>query len=141
MNAVLQPSCLTLDTILTPGPVERGLYHVAGGTDAIEDVVQRLVDLLKGESDAPARQTVPGSLLYAGPRRWRRSSHVGPIYWIDCGHTVDSGRIAFAARERGLDPARVLRAIKIVRPISTSQLAQALDEIPKPALWARSNAV
>jgi hypothetical protein len=40
------------------------------------------------------------------------------------------------ARRRGLEPARILRAIKVGAPLSTSEYQEMLERVPNPALLA-----
>lgn len=147
------PVLLELEDLLVQGPVQPGLYAARGDRDTVPRLLEIVVDLLWFDAltpfrDAPAVAGIrEGDTLSAGsdgcfPGGVRRSegrkapSLIGPLFWIDSGNSFDPYRMSVAARRRGLDPARVLRAIRVARPFTAFQFRQMLDKVPFAARGA-----
>ncbi len=128
---------VTLDKLIVPGPVERGLYVASGSADLMQSTLKRLVDLLDVEHSTEHIPDIPTSKLgYSAHRYWRRNSRIGQLIWIDSGNQFDPYGISREAKRRGLDPMRILRTIKVGRPFTAYQFQQMLERVPNPALWA-----
>jgi hypothetical protein len=127
-----------LSDLISPDPVERGLYVARHEEVSPSQVMGRLVSLLAFESQQQKSVEAqrPSQLRYSPLRAWRRCSRIGQIIWMDTNHTFDPQQIISESRRAKLDPARVLRAVKVWRPYDAAQLINLLDRIPNPALWA-----
>ncbi len=125
-----------LHNLLTTGPVERGIYVASGGRDLVPRVQEGLVDLLWRYSLRNSSDAFPEENTNSIPRFSRRVSQIGQIIWVDSGNIFDPYHISVMARQRGLDPLRILRAIKVGRPFTAFQYQQMLERVPNPALLA-----
>lgn len=129
------PLITKLQDLITAGPVPRGFYVATGGRDLADQVQERLVDLLWKYSVRHAGETNADegvSFSHVG----RRPSQIGQLIWVDSGNIFDPYHMSTLARQRGMNPARVLRAVKVGRPFTAFQFQQMLERIPNPALWA-----
>lgn len=125
-----------LHNLLTTGPVERGIYVASGGGDLVPRIQEGLVDLLWRYSLRNSSEAFPEENSNGIPRFSRRVSQIGQIIWVDSGNRFDPYQISVMARQRGLDPLRILRAIKVGRPFTAFQYQQMLEKVPNPALLA-----
>jgi hypothetical protein len=126
-----------LSDLISPDPVERGLYVARSQDVTPAHVLSQLVSLLAYESrdveTAPART---GQLRYTPNRAWRRCSRIGHLIWMDTNHSFDTQHVISESRKAKLEPTRILRTVKVWRPYDALQLVRLLDRIPNPALWA-----
>ncbi len=125
-----------LNNLLTTGPVERGIYVASGGSEFLPRIQEGLVDLLWRYSLRSSGEGFPEENANGIPRFSRRVSQIGQIIWVDSGNRFDPYQISVMARQRGLDPSRILRAIKVGRPFTAFQYQQMLEKVPNPALLA-----
>ncbi len=134
---------ISLDNLIVPGPVERGLYVAVDQGDLPAMVSKKIVELLD-EEHIPLRspeasyggQASNSKLRYSPMRHWRRNSRIGQLIWVDSGNRFDPFGMSLEAKKRKLEPARVLRAVRVGRPFTAFQFQQMLDRVPNPALWA-----
>lgn len=140
---ILPPPLVHLQDLIVPGPVDRGFYVASGGWELVHRVQDSLVDLLwKYSLRQPQEAAENGedvsrlSITAHSGRFHRRASQIGQIIWVDSGNVFDAYHMAVAARKRGLEPIRVLRAVKVGRPFTAFQFQQMLDRVPNAALWA-----
>src|SRR5581483_11583149 len=104
-----------LSDLISPDPVERGLYVARQGDVGAAQVMSRLVSLLAFESQvekSAERRSIPSQLRYSPLRAWRRCSRIGQIIWMDTNHTFDPQHVIAESRKAKLEPTRVLRAVK-----------------------------
>lgn len=126
-----------LSDLISPEPVDRGLYVARHEDIAPAHVMSHLVSLLAYESqDGKSSSQRTSRMLYSPQRSWRRCSRIGQMIWMDTNHSFDPQQMIAESRKAKLDPPRVLRAVKVWRPYDASQLISLLDRIPNPALWA-----
>ncbi|MFN0117795.1 MAG: hypothetical protein ACKVQC_05810 [Elusimicrobiota bacterium] len=137
MNTLIQQrESLTLDRILNAGPVNRGVYLVDSQGNLNNEIMNKLIDIFEIDStETPSRARLVAGFSNASSFH-RRPSRVGQVIWIDLAKTYNPILLATKARERGLDPVRIIRAIRYCRPTNEDQLDQFLISIPKPSLWA-----
>ncbi|MBS1984335.1 MAG: hypothetical protein JST16_09185 [Bdellovibrionales bacterium] len=127
-----------LADLVSPEPVERGLYAARHEDVSPSHIVERLVSLFAYESQVAENGSASrlSRLRYSPRRSWRRCSRIGQMIWIDTNHSFEPQLVIAQSRKAKLDPARVLRAVKVWRPYDAPQLINLLDRIPNPALWA-----
>lgn len=135
---------VNLDHLIVPGPVERGFYVAVGGRELAPLVLKKMVELLDVEhtippmNESPVRPAFGGGskLIYSPTRYWRRNSRIGQMIWVDSGNVFDPYLLSVEAKKHRMEPARVLRAVKVGRPFTAFQYQQMLERVPNPALWA-----
>ena len=127
--------------LISPDPVDRGLYVARTQDVAASHILSHLVSLMAYESQ-DGKDIAPRSsrLRYTPNRSWRRCSRIGQVIWMDTNHSFDPQQVIVESRKAKLEPVRVLRAMKVWRPYDASQLVGLLDRIPNPALWAPNTA-
>jgi hypothetical protein len=130
-------SPLSLDQVITTGPVDRGFYVTSGGWELVRYIQERLVDLLwkdtlRSSQDPDQNEKSPFSRV----RYHRRVSKIGQFIWVDSGNSFNPYYMAGAARQRGMDANKVLRAVKVGRPFTAFQYQQMLERVPNAALLA-----
>jgi hypothetical protein len=132
----------SLRDIVAPGPVERGLYLIDKAPDTASRLLDRIVDLLWWDSVAmpgvmPSRVAAwMNGGRPASARNHRRQSRIGALHWIDTGRLFNPDALQSQSRLRGLDGARVARAIRLQAPVSGEQYLAALERVPNAALCA-----
>ena len=127
-----------LSDLISPDPVDRGLYVARHEDVSPAHVMNHLVSLLAFESREADNTSEPRAsrLRYSPQRSWRRCSRIGQMIWMDTNHSFDPQHVIAQSRKAKLEPTRVLRAVKVWRPYDAPQLINLLDRIPNPALWA-----
>ena len=133
LNSLFHQPGVHLEDVVSPRPVDRGLYLLPGGPAAVQEVENRLLDVLESEQDGPG---IAFEASPAGLRPWRRPSRMGPIFWFDAGNEFHRVRFEIAARRRGMDAARALRAVRADAVRSLADLNERLTQLPNPALLA-----
>lgn len=125
-----------LTDLISPEPVERGLYVARQEEIQPSTVIHALVSLLAYESGSDKEQTRASKVRYTPNRSWRRSSRIGQLIWMDTNGSFDTQQVIADSRKAKLEPARVLRTVKVWRPYDAAQFVGLFDRIPNPALWA-----
>ena len=123
-----------------------GFYVAPGTRDLTRTVLERLVDYLAAEFRSSFGQVSTEGGVFGRSDVMRERSPdtppsvsdvVGPIYWVDSGNSFDPYYVSQLSAQRGLDPRRVLRAIRVARPFTAYQFQRILSGIPEtPVLFS-----
>lgn len=135
-----EKSLVRIEDVLATGPVERGLYVAEGPRDLTYRVFDGLAELIRRQSllhsPLSSFEGQASTLRSLGVGGHRRQSHIGQILWIDSGNVFDPYYLSAVARQKGVNPSRALRAVRVGRPFTAFQYHQMLANVPNAALVA-----